>query len=130
MSSVSCQSIIVVPKKPTSDITNVFEQMSTSAWAVRLHPLEALLQAYKLRHLGCIDSPGLPHKYILVRSNNIVGMGNQFPSIISGERHPFVNLLSVQRTGIRLPRKKLSMMLRFLPSPMTVSAMPVMSYFY
>jgi hypothetical protein len=47
--------------------------------------LESLLNNYKARHVECLHSKELPGKYVVVEMwDEYAGLGNQFPSIITG----------------------------------------------
>ena len=47
--------------------------------------LESLLNNYKARHVECLHGTTLPRKYIVVEMwDEYAGLGNQFPSIITG----------------------------------------------
>ena len=58
-----------------------------------MQALESLLNNYKARHVECLHSKELPRKYIVVEMwDEYAGLGNQFPSIITG---------TVQRSFLR-----------------------------
>ena len=47
--------------------------------------LESLLNNYKARHVECMHGKMMPGKYIVVEMwDEYAGLGNQFPSIITG----------------------------------------------
>jgi len=47
--------------------------------------LESLLNNYKARHVECMHGTMMPGKYIVVEMwDEYAGLGNQFPSIITG----------------------------------------------
>lgn len=55
------------------------------SWQARKIPLKSLLLEYEKRHNACINSEeGLPRKYILVRLEDDVGIGNNLPNVITG----------------------------------------------
>ena len=52
-----------------------------------MQALESLLNNYKARHVECLHGTTLPRKYIVVEMwDEYAGLGNQFPSIITGAR--------------------------------------------
>lgn len=49
--------------------------------------LESVLNNYRIRHAQCVSSTTLPNKYIVMSmADNYAGLGNQFPSVITGDR--------------------------------------------
>ena len=50
-----------------------------------MQALESLLNNYKARHVECLHGTSMPRKYIVVEMwDEYAGLGNQFPSIITG----------------------------------------------
>lgn len=55
-------------------------------WQARTQPLEGLLLSYRARHDACVKNDnGLPGKYILVTSDDNLGIGNTLPTVITGK---------------------------------------------
>ncbi len=49
--------------------------------------LESVLNNYRIRHAQCVSSTTLPNKYIVMSmADDYAGLGNQFPSVITGDR--------------------------------------------
>ena len=48
--------------------------------------LESLLNNYRARHAQCVSGAAMPGKYMLMSmADDYAGLGNQFPSIVTGD---------------------------------------------
>ena len=63
----------------------MLQRLRAAEWELRRDAVEDLLQAYRARHQACVNSSGLPGQYFVLHTlNNVSGIGNQLPSVISG----------------------------------------------
>jgi xyloglucan fucosyltransferase len=63
----------------------MLQRLRAAEWEMRRDAVEDLLQGYRARHLACQNSSGLPGPYFLLHTmDNVSGIGNQLPSVISG----------------------------------------------
>jgi hypothetical protein len=57
--------------------------------AGHVQALDDIIFKYKTRHAECVNSSGLPPKYVLMSmTDDYAGLGNQLPGIITGEAAP------------------------------------------
>ena len=64
------------------------------AWphsARRVQALESMVNNFKARQTECVHGKGMPGKYVMVEMwDQYAGLGNQFPSMITGEDYRHV----------------------------------------
>ena len=70
------------------------------ATGISMQALESLLNNYKARHVECLHGSELPRKYILVEMwDAYAGLGNQFPSVITGAQRSALPCLLVLKAA-------------------------------
>ncbi|BDA44693.1 hypothetical protein COCOBI_06-1710 [Coccomyxa sp. Obi] len=66
-------------------IERALERVRTIEKNMGSQALESVLNNYRMRHAQCVSSTALPGKYIVMSMvDDYAGLGNQFPSVITG----------------------------------------------
>ena len=69
---------------------------------MRVQALESMLNNFKARQTECVHGKGMPGKYVIVEMwDQYAGLGNQFPSMITGDDHGHVLSDDLQPANVK-----------------------------